>query len=145
LPAPPSLGLMRRFLRQPLTWMLLAEFVVVAALVAVAWHVFAGANVAGVMPLVLAPQASPVDTAAPLPSSGVLFPPSPSSPRLLPGLNIDPAFWRQRLAALNAAETQIEALEWRIVHSALDTMHRYIESVVIPAVEHAEGRGGAAR
>jgi hypothetical protein len=121
--------------------MILAEFMVVTALVAVAWHVLAGANVAAV-PLVLRAPASPVDTAAPLPSAGVLFPPSPSSPRLLPGLNVDPWFWRQRLAALNAAETQIEALEWRVVHSALDTMRRYIESVVIPAVQRAEGHGG---
>src|SRR5713101_9229719 len=119
---------MRRFLRRPLTWMILAEFMVVTALVAVAWHVLAGANVAAV-PLVLPAPASPVDTATQLPSAGVLFPPSPSSPRLLPGLNVGSWFWRQRLAALNAAETQIEALEWRIVHSALDTMRRYIESV----------------
>ena len=132
---------MRRFLRRPLTWMILAEFVVVAALVALAWHVLTSANVAA-MPLRLPVPASPVDTAAPLPSAGVLFPPSPSSPRLLPGLNVDPWFWRQRLAALNAAETQIEALEWRVVHSALDTMRRYIESVVIPAVQRAEGHAG---
>jgi hypothetical protein len=135
---------MRRFFRRPLTWMVLAEFMVVTALVAVAWHVLAGMNVAAV-PLVLPTPASPVDTPAPLRSAGVLFPPSPTGPRLLPGLNVDPWFWRQRLAALNAAETQIEALEWRIVHSALDTMRRYIESVVIPAVQRAEGRGGTPR
>jgi hypothetical protein len=34
----------------------------------------------------------------------------------------------------------VEAIEWRIVHSALDTMERYIDTVVVPAVEHAEGR-----
>ncbi len=135
---------MRRFVRRPLTWMVLAEFVVVTALVAVAWHVFATSNLAAV-PLVFPTPASPVDTAAPVPAPGILFPPSPSAPRLLPGLNVDPRFWRQRLAALNAAENQIEALEWRVVHSALETMRRYIESVVIPAVEHAEGHGGTAK
>jgi len=41
---------------------------------------------------------------------------------------------------LNVAEAQVEALEWRIVHSAMDTVHRYVESVVIPAIERAEGR-----
>jgi hypothetical protein len=56
-------------------------------------------------------------------------------------LNVDPDFWRARLAALNEAEQQVEALEWRIVHSALDTIHRYVESVVVPAVEQAE-KGG---
>jgi len=131
---------MRRFIRQPITWMVLSEVVVVGALVAVAWHVFSSAGANVLAPLVLPATSSPVDTAVPLPSAGVLFPPSPSSPRLMPGLNVDPFFWRARLAALNAAEAQVEALEWRIVHSAMDTVHRYVEAVVIPAIERAEGR-----
>ena len=132
---------MHRLVRQPITWMVLSEVVVVSSLVAVAWHVFASAGVSDVVaPLVLPATSSPVDTAVPLPSAGVLLPPSPSSPRLLPGLNVDPFFWRTRLAALNVAEAQVEAFEWRIVHSAMDTVHRYVESVVIPAIERAEGR-----
>ena len=88
--------------------------------------------------------AAPAGTGVPQPSAGVLFPPRPAGPSLLPGLNVDPEFWRARLAALNEAESQVEALEWRIVHSALDTIHRYVESVVVPAVEHAE-KGGKMR
>ena len=92
---------MRRLFRQPITWMVLSEVVVVSSLVAVAWHVFASAGVSDVVaPSVLPATSSPVDTAVPLPSAGVLLPPSPSSPRLLPGLNVDPFFWRARLAAL---------------------------------------------
>jgi len=74
--------------------------------------------------------------------AGVLNPPGASTAPLLPGLNVDPAFWRMRLSALNEAEAQVEALEWRIVHSALETVRRYVDSVVIPAVERAERRDG---
>jgi hypothetical protein len=63
---------------------------------------------------------------------------------LLPGLNVDPAFWRKRLTGLNQAEAQFEALEWRIIHSAMETVRTYVETVVIPAIEQAEkGRGQA--
>ena len=51
---------------------------------------------------------------------------------------MDPAFWRTRLEALNGAEALFEALEWRIVHSAMDSMRRYIETVVLPSIERAE-------
>jgi hypothetical protein len=56
----------------------------------------------------------------------------------LPGLTVDPAFWRDRLVTLNEAEAQFEALEWRIIHSAMDTVQRYVDGVVIPAIERAE-------
>src|SRR5207237_10588285 len=103
---------MHRLIRQPITWMVLSEVVVVSSLVAVAWHVFASAGMSDVVaPLVLPATSSPVDTAVPLPSTGVLLPPSPSSPRLLPGLNVDPFFWRTRLAALNAAAAQLQAFD----------------------------------
>ena len=38
-------------------------------------------------------------------------------------------------------------LEWRLVHGAMETMKRYIETVVLPAVrraEHAEGNSSPA-
>jgi len=73
-----------------------------------------------------------------------LAPPASSAQPLLPGLNIDPAFWRERLVGLNAAEAQFEALEWRIIHSAMDTVWRYVSTVVIPAVERPERGGGQA-
>jgi hypothetical protein len=129
---------MRRLLRRPLTWMVAAEVMVVAALVFVAWHLVAGANTTQV-PFVLPSVTSPRADVVPAPPIGVLFPPSPSGRTLLPGLNVDPLFWKARLEALNAAEAQFEALEWRIVHSALETVRRYVETVVIPAIERAEG------
>jgi hypothetical protein len=117
--------------------MVLAEVVVVVALAGVAWHVVAGAARNPSAPLVLpAVTATPDDTALP----DVPNPPDTATVPLLPGLNVDPAFWRVRLAALNGAEAQVEALEWRIVHSAMDTIKRYVNSMVVPAVERAEGR-----
>jgi hypothetical protein len=59
----------------------------------------------------------------------------------LPGLNVDATFWRLRLIELNRSEAAFELLEWRLVHSAMDTAHRYVESVVLPAIVRAE-RGG---
>src|SRR5437879_1773862 len=93
---------MHRWWRRPLTWMVAGEVVVVSAFVAVAWHVVAGANTAPV-PLTLPAEASPGDQPVPVPSAGVLFPPSPAGQPLLPGLNVDPLFWKARLEALNAA------------------------------------------
>jgi len=134
---------MGRLLVKPLTWMVLAEIVVVAAFVGVAWHMVAGVTHNPVVPLVLPPStAAPDDASAPDVSPDLINPPDPGVAPLLPGLNVDPAFWRVRLAALNEAEAQVEALEWRIVHSAMDTVKRYVDSVVVPAVERAEGRSG---
>ncbi len=130
---------MGNLLRQPLAWMVAAELVVVAALVGVAWHVLQGSAATPGAALVLPTVSAPADAAAtPDVPPDVLIPPSPSSIPLLPGLNVDPAFWRERLVALNAAEAQLEALEWRIVHSAMDTVRRYVESVVVPELEQAE-------
>lgn len=132
---------MRRLFEKPLTWMVVAEVVVVIALVGVAWHMVAGAAPNSYPSLLLpAVTATPADTASPDVAPDVLNPPDTTTVPLLPGLNVDPAFWRVRLAALNGAEAQVEALEWRIVHSAMDTIMRYVDSVVVPAVERAEGR-----
>jgi len=134
---------MRRLFARPLTWMVLAEIVVVGAFVGVAWHMVAGTVRNPDVPLMLPSSTrAPDDTAAPVVSPDLINPPDPSTAPLLPGLNVDPAFWRVRLEALNEADAQVEALEWRIVHSAMDTVRRYVESVVVPAVERAEGRIG---
>lgn len=131
---------MRRVFTKPLTWMVLAEVVVVTALVGVAWHLVAGVA-RPAAPLVLPTvTGAPADTAVPDVTADAVNPPATSTAPLLPGLTVDPAFWRVRLAALNGAEAQVEALEWRIVHSAMDTVRRYVDSVVVPAVERAEGR-----
>src|SRR5438270_10986614 len=122
---------MRRILRQPVAWVVAAEIVVVAALGGVAWHELAGAGAAA-PPLILPATSTPADTSAPDIPADALAPPAATSAPLLPGLNVDPAFWRQHLIGLNAAEAQFEALEWRIIHSAMDTVQRYVDTVVVP-------------
>jgi hypothetical protein len=131
----------RHILRKPITWMVAAEVVVVVALVAVSWHLLATSSGGPDGPALLLPSSSPPsDVAASIPPDA-LAPPKPTAPPLLPGLNVDPAFWRQRLTALNQAEAQFEALEWRLVHAAMDSMQRYLETVVLPSIERAESGG----
>jgi hypothetical protein len=132
---------MRNLFKNPLTWMILAESAVVAALILVAWHWIAAAQ--GVpstaLPLAVSSPASAQDPATQ--ASPVVPNPTTAVVRQLPGLNVDPGFWRSRLLDLNRDEAAFEVLEWRIVHSAMDTIQRYTESVVIPSVE-AAARGG---
>ena len=130
---------MRNLLRNPLTWLVLAEFVVVGVLIVLAWNAVAGA----VRPALASPvlQTAPDNgssTDSPLPDLPVVTkgPPGPA-----PGLNVDSAFWRERLAQLNQDQVYFEQLEWRIVRSALDAAERYVQAVVVPAVQRAE-RGG---
>lgn len=129
---------MRHLVRKPITWMVAAEVVVVAALVVASWYLLAGARPGSDLPSLLLPSSGePPNAAASVPPDA-LAPPQPSAVPLLPGLNVDPTFWRTRLEALNSAQAQFEALEWRVVQSAMDSMRRYIETVVLPSIERAE-------
>src|SRR6266850_553759 len=56
----------------------------------------------------------------------------------LPGLTLDPGFWRVRLAQLNREQVGLEQLEWRLVRGAMDAAQRYLETVVLPAIVRAE-------
>ena len=55
-----------------------------------------------------------------------------------------PLVLRRGSDVLRADQVYLEQLEWQIVHSAQATAQRYIETVVLPAVERAERAGGAA-
>ncbi|HEV2217590.1 MAG TPA: hypothetical protein VGV88_08450 [Candidatus Dormibacteraeota bacterium] len=132
---------MRHLIRRPITWMVAAEIVVVAALVLASWYFLTGARPPSDLPALLLPSSSPPSDAMASVPPDALAPPAPSGVPLLPGLNVDPAFWRSRLEALNGAQAQFEELEWRIVHSAMDSMRRYIETVVLPSIERAESGG----
>jgi hypothetical protein len=126
---------MRNLFRKPLAWMVVAEFAVVAVLVILAWHLVAGvpAQVVAILP-----AASPAADAAGQVSPDLPAQPAPHVTAPLPGLNVDVNFWRVRLAELNHGQAAFEALEWRIVRSVMDATHRYVESVVIPAIARAE-------
>jgi hypothetical protein len=132
---------MGNLLRKPLTWMVLAEFTVVAALVIVAWHLVAASGVTAVpaLPFVSPPaQAGNATDALP---ADLIQQSKAQDPRLLPGLNLSASFWRSRLAELNQGEAAFEALEWKIVHAAMDAAQRYVESVVLPSVARAARSG----
>ena len=130
---------MRYLIRTPLTWLVVAEFVVVGALIAVAWNVAGGAARAA--------QGAP-SLSMPLPSDEAASPlpdiPQTGTPGLrgpMPGLNLDSVFWRLRLQQLNRDQVILEQLEWRIVHGAMDALHRYLETVVLPSIQAAEKSG----
>lgn len=131
---------MRKLIRRPLTWLILAECVVVGALVLVAWSMVAAISPRdATAPLGLSSSAGSTDS--PLPSLGLHLHTS-TVVRQRAGLNVDPGFWRRRLDELNRGEGAFEVLEWKIVHSAMDTIRRYLQSVVLPSVVGAERRGG---
>src|SRR5881398_994523 len=103
---------MRKLIRSPLTWMIVAEFVVVGALLVLAWNGIA------------TPETAPEDTSlADLPSAT-----SQASRGPLPALNLSPAFWRERLAELNRDEAWAVAIQWRVIHSGMDAARAYLET-----------------
>ena len=122
--------------------MILAEFVVVSALIVVAWNVVGAAARSATAGAAAPAQSVPSPTDDPsvaTPDVPQSFSPPPQAP--LPGLNLSSEFWRQRLDQLNQDQVFFEQLEWRIVHSAVDAMQRYLETVVEPAVRRAEKAG----
>jgi hypothetical protein len=131
---------MRNLLRKPLPWMVLAECAIVAALLLVAWHLIASPPVISNVPAEVPAPAESGDAGQPVvPELEVQ--PKPQAVPLLPGLNLEASFWRTRLAELNRGQAAFEALEWKLVHSAMAAARRYVESVVLPAVTRAERRG----
>src|SRR6266853_2403634 len=128
---------MRNLLRQPLTWMVIAECVVVALLIVVIWNVVAAAAVQHAVAApapALIPAPAPSDS--PLPVVPVVA--QPARQVQLPGLNLDARFWRVRLSQLNRDQVFFEQLEWRIVRNAMDTAQGYLETVVLPSITRAE-------
>jgi hypothetical protein len=119
--------------------MVIGECVVVTALIVVAWSLFAASAQAIAAAPVVQASAAPTDassTPAPIPT--VLT--NRGARPLLPGLNLDSAFWRFRLGQLNRDQVFFEQLEWRIIHSGMDAVNRYLETVVLPSITRAEGR-----
>ena len=137
----PSLALMRNLIRSPLTWMVLAELVVVTTLIVLAWNAVAAAARSAPVPALISDSGLGA-AASPLPDLPVLTKPAATAPG--PGLNLDPVFWLTRLQSLNRDQVFFEQLEWRIVHTAAEAAQRYLETVVLPSVQHAERAGGGA-
>ena len=125
---------MRNFIRQPLTWMIIAECIVVAVLMVLIWNLVASAAAHR-------PGAAPIQAVEPsADSSSTPLPEVTTSPARaqLPGLNLDAGFWRIRLGQLNRDQVFLEQLEWRLVREAMNTAKRYLETVVLPSIARAE-------
>lgn len=133
---------MRNVIRSPLTWLVAAEIVVVTAIVAVAWTVAASASHPSASQSIAEVPQAPDDPGSSLPGPPQLNNPAARGP--LPGLAVDPTFWRERLGNLNVDQVYLEQLEWQIVRSAEDAVNRYLETVVLPAISRAEHAGGVA-
>ncbi|HXM73184.1 MAG TPA: hypothetical protein VN940_08165 [Candidatus Dormibacteraeota bacterium] len=132
---------MRNLLRQPLTWMVLAECVVVAALILLVWSLVAAAATQHPgTAQVQAAESTSQGTANPSPDVSQVTR-STARPQL-PGLNLDAGFWRLRLGQLNREQVSFEQLEWHIVHGAMVTAQNYLETVVLPSIARAERAGG---
>lgn len=131
---------MRNLIRQPLTWMVIAECVVVALLLVLVWNLVASAAAHGGASQIQAAVPPAQDAISPQPDLPEVA--RPAARVQLPGLNFDPGFWRGRLAQLNREQVGLEQLEWRIVHGAMDAAQRYVETVVLPAIVRAERGGG---
>ena len=116
--------------------MVVAEVVVVVALLALAWNVIGSAmRQASPAPVASAPGA-PADDQSPLPDiPGLTGQPKPGP---VPGLNLNSAFWRARLIQLNRDQVVLSDLEWRVVHAGMNAAMSYVEDVVLPAVRRAE-------
>ena len=127
---------MRTFIRSPLTWLVVAEMVVVGALLVVAWNVVGSSlrPAAGALAQVTPPVGT--DDTSPLPDIPGLTGQAGRGP--LPGLNLDSAFWRSRLVELNRDQVLLAQLEWRLVHAAMGAAESYVREVVLPAVRRAE-------
>jgi hypothetical protein len=128
---------MRNLIRQPLTWMVIAECVVVAMLIVVVWNVVAAAAVQHPSAAPAQAVESPAAQAnSPLPD--VTIGSRPAREAQLPGLNMNAQFWRVRLSQLNRDQVFFEQLEWRIVRNAMDAAQGYLETVVLPSITRAE-------
>ena len=128
---------MRVFIRSPLTWLLVAEMVVVGALLVVAWNIVGSAFHPVAQAPAVGAQPAATDDSSPLPDIPGLTG-QPAASGLLPGLNLDSGFWRARLTQLNRDQVVLAQLEWRVVHAAMAAAESYVKDVVLPSVRRAE-------
>lgn len=128
---------MRNLLRKPLTWIVIGECVVVGVLLVVVWNAVAASVTRHAVGAQVQIAEAPTKTSSsPLPD--VVPVTKPAAQPLLPGLNLDAGFWRNRLSQLNREQVILEQIEWRIVHNSMNVVRRYLETVVLPSINRAE-------
>jgi hypothetical protein len=129
--------------------MVVIEVALVVAFLAAAWHVW---NDRQRPPI---PSSAALSSTAGAPSTS-RRPPLPSrSPRSMPsppagasplpapgqgpvpGLSNDPAFAQQQMQRIGSDQSRLEALEWQAIDSVVGWVRRYVDQVVVPALETA--------
>ncbi|MGH7904248.1 MAG: hypothetical protein ACREPA_09010 [Candidatus Dormibacteraceae bacterium] len=131
--------------RKPLAVLICAEIAVGAALVTVAWRVIAGVEHPRRAPVAAAQRGTPTG-AAPAPGSGPATGSAPFLPALPAAgsrpsrahLATDRGFMRGQLSGINREQSAWAKAEWGIIDAVLGAARRYIEGVVVPAVERSE-------
>src|SRR5258708_36757644 len=104
---------MRNLIRTPLTWLLVAEVVMLGAVGIAIWNFVATAS----RPVLASPDLQAPEvvgaTSSPLPALAAVRTNPLRGPR--PGLNVDSAFWRERLAPPDADPVRLAPPGCRVV------------------------------
>jgi hypothetical protein len=136
--------LQQPLLRKPLFVLAVLETFLVLGVAATAWHVwqsrqYPSAPAVGGLPAPRPPLDSrPARIPSPSSNPTAGTPGPPAAPKS--GLRVDADFLTRQLRDLNREQGALEAIEWRLVRAALQGMKSYLEGVVLPRVERAEGR-----
>jgi hypothetical protein len=120
--------------------MVVIEIVLVAGLLLAAWRVWddrqhpasASGPGAGAVLATPTPVSSPSVPAVPI---------AAPSAAPTPGLRLDPAFIQSQMQRLGGDEAAMERLQWQLVDTVSRWAGRYVEDVVVPGVDAAEGAG----
>lgn len=134
----------RLLFRPPLLWVTIAECILLAAAVALAWHIWQGRHPSVASPshaAVAAPVSQPPASSSPAPPPTTAPPPAGGAPQAgpTPGTRTDAAFLSRQMTELNRVEAAFENLEWRMTKALADAIQNYVERVVLPPIERSEG------
>ena len=141
---------MRRLLTLPLSYLVIAETLVVAALGFAGWRLLErirtpspASAVVAATPAAAGPRASSTTTPQPAapprvtaPPRATAAPPGPALPAV--GSATDPAYWAGRLGRLNSDQADLQKLQWQVIQAVKSAAERYLREVVLTAVTAAQ-------
>ena len=129
-------------LRKPLVFLIAGEALLVMAAAAVAWHVWQAhqAAPAAVARMPALPRSGQDRSQARLPTRPAR-PSPPAHAAAGPGFRVDADFLSGQLGDINRDQAALENVEWRLARAAMQGMTVYVERIVLPLVERAEGQG----
>jgi hypothetical protein len=134
---------LRSLIRQPITWIVVAEVVLVLGFLLAAWRLWEDRQRVATVPVPIPVPSSPRHVPATSPPQPVLAP-TPTPYRPGPGVSSDPAFIARQIQALNKDASAAEAAEWEVARSVMEWARRYFDNSVLPRVEQA-ARGDGRR